>query len=167
MPALPLLALAVFWGLLFEWPDNIPRTVGNILLVAAVLAGMAVEYNGLSKMRRREEYLGTMKEMVSKTIPDDSIIVTDLWWAEQVIPDVFLRCRMFYIGTPESAEKLLSELLEKNPHEFWLLVAPETHGVIIEQAISKLGINKQYSLAPITKHSYHDLIIVRAVLNSA
>ena len=164
LPGLPLLSLSIFSGVRSRWPRGRPFGVGLALLAGALLAGSAVDYQGLKKMRERENALGSLRELAAETIPDDSAVITDLWWAEQVLPETFFRCRMFYVKTPGSAVRLLSGLIEKGVRDFWLLSGPENQGGVIEPAMSRMEGDVKARVLEKRRHPYHNLILLHLEL---
>ena len=98
--------------------------------------------------------------MGGKTIRKGAVVITDLWWAEQVIPEVFFDTKMFYVGTPESATRLLKELFDRGVKSLWMIAAPETQSYAIDHAFINLDLARSFQILSETRHSYHDLRIV-------
>jgi len=159
LPGVILMSAANISALTRPWAKGSPDVIRKILLVSAVLAGAATQYNGLQEMHKREKFLAATKSLVSLEIPDDAVIVTDLWWAEQVFPEIFLRSRMFYVSNRQSADRLLEKLSERNVDNFYVLAAPETGGGPVEKSITAPDLKNRLSIISVSKYDYHNLMI--------
>ena len=74
---------------------------------------------------------------------------------------------MFYVASRPTAERLLRALRRKGAARVWVLLASETRGGPLEQALKSIYPEIPYHLGRRESHSYHELQFVEIVFDPA
>lgn len=114
---LSFIPLAILIGDAFAATMSGSRVVGTVAVAAALVLSLAVQRHAYRDLSGSKKMYERIVEFVERETPDGSVIVTDVWWFDQVTAGLYPTRHVLVADTTESAARV-SRMLAATPRVY-------------------------------------------------